>query len=95
MLYTMPLQSIHNTYVMFNSDKTVAFITTRNMKNLETIGIFAGDEEGWVYRLLARDKNEIKKLKCYPYQKTNDTTTNRRIYSKIFFRHYCRGVYRK
>lgn len=69
MLYTMPLQSIHNTYVMFNSDKTVAFITTRNMKNLETIGIFAGDEEGWVYRLLARHKNEIKKLKCYPYQK--------------------------
>lgn len=65
----MPLQSIHNTYVMFNSDKTVAFITTRNMKNLETIGIFAGDEEGWVYRLLARDKNEIKKLKCYPFRK--------------------------
>jgi hypothetical protein len=54
---------------MFNADKTVAFITTKNMKNLETIGIFAGDEEGWVYQLLAQDKNEIKKLKCYPYQK--------------------------
>ena len=69
MIYTMPLESIHNTYVMFNSDKTVAFITTKNMKNLQAIGIFAGDEEGWVYRLLAQDKNEIKKLKCYPYQK--------------------------
>ncbi len=69
MRYTMPLESIHNTYVMFNADKTVAFITTKNMKNLETIGIFAGDEEGWVYELLAQDKNQIKKLKCYPYQK--------------------------
>lgn len=69
MLYTMPLESVHNTYVMFNSDKTVAFITTKSIKNLEAIGIFAGDEEGWVYRLLARDKNEIKKLKCFPYQK--------------------------
>lgn len=69
MLYTMPLESIHNTYVMFNAGKTVAFVTTKNMKNLETIGIFAGDEDGWVYRLLCRDKNEIKKLKCYPYQK--------------------------
>lgn len=69
MLYTMPLQSIHNTFVMFNGDKTVAFITTKNMKNLQTIGIFAGDEESWVYRLLVQDKNEIKKLKCYPYQK--------------------------
>lgn len=65
----MPLESIHNTYVMFNKDKTVAFITTKNMKNLETIGIFAGDEEGWLYQLLTQDKNEIKKLKCYPYQK--------------------------
>lgn len=69
----MPLESIHNTYVMFNKDKTVAFITTKNMKNLETIGIFAGDEEGWVYRSLAQDKNEIKKLKCYPYQKRMTT----------------------
>lgn len=69
MLYRMPLESIHNTYVMFNRDKTVAFITTKNMKSLETIGIFAGDEDGWVYQLLTQDKNEIKKLKCYPYQK--------------------------
>lgn len=69
MLYTMPLVSIHNTYVMFNSDKTVAFITTKNIKNLETISIFAGDEDGWIYRLLARDMNEIKKLKCYPFRK--------------------------
>lgn len=69
MRYAMPLESIHNTYVIFNIDKTVAFVTTKNMKNLETIGIFAGDEEGWLYRLLVRDKNEIKKLKCYPYQK--------------------------
>lgn len=69
MLYTMPIESNHNTYIMFNKDKTVAFITTKNIKNLETIGVFAGDEEGWIYRLLAQDKNEIKKLKCYPYQK--------------------------
>lgn len=69
MLYTLPLDSIHNTYVMFNKDKTVAFITTKNIKNLETIGVFAGDEEGWVYQRLAHDKNEIKKLKCYPYRK--------------------------
>lgn len=69
MLYTMPLESIHNTYVMFNKDKTVAFITNKNLQNLETIGIFADDEEGWVYRLLVQDKNEIKKMKCYPYQK--------------------------
>lgn len=69
MLYTMPLRSIHNTYVIFNGDKTVAFITTNNIKNIETIGVFAGDEDGWVYRLLARDKNEIKKLKCYPFIK--------------------------
>lgn len=69
MLYTLPLESIDNTYVMFNKDKTVAFITTKSMENLETIGIFAGDEEGWVYELLRRDKNEIKKLMCYPYQK--------------------------
>lgn len=69
MLYTLPLKSIHNTFVMFNKDKTVAFITTKDMKNLETIGIFAGDEDGWVYRLLIRNKNEIKKLKCYPFRK--------------------------
>lgn len=69
MLYTMPLESIHNTYVMYNKDKTVAFITNKNLQNLETIGIFAGDEEGWVYQLILQDKNEIKKLKCYPYQK--------------------------
>lgn len=65
----MPLDSIHNTYVMFNKDKTVAFITNKNLQNLETIAIFAGEEEGWVYNMLAQDKNEIKKLKCYPYQK--------------------------
>lgn len=69
MLYTMPLESIHNTYVMCNKDKTVAFITNKNLQNLETIAIFAGDEEGWVYQLISQDKNEIKKLKCYPYKK--------------------------
>lgn len=69
MLHTMPLECFHNTYVMFNRDKTVAFITNKNLQNLETIGIFAGDEQGWVYRLLAQDMNEIKKMKCYPYQK--------------------------
>lgn len=37
MLYTMPLETIHNTYVMYNKDKTVAFITNKNLQNLETI----------------------------------------------------------
>lgn len=69
MFYTMPLESIHNTYVMCNKDKTVAFITNKNLQNLETIGILAGDEEGWIYQLISQDKNEIMKLKCYPYQK--------------------------
>ncbi len=69
MITPMPLEGLHDTYVMFNKDYTVAFITTKNMKNLETIGIFAGDEEKWVYQAIRQNPKFLETLKCFPMRK--------------------------
>lgn len=69
MIIPMPLEGLHDTYVMFNRDYTVSFITTKNLKNLETIGVLAGDEEMWVYQAIRQDPEILKTLKCFPMRK--------------------------
>lgn len=69
MITPMPLKGLHDTYTIFNKDYTVAFITTKNFKNLETIGVLAGDEEKWVYQAIRQDPDILKTLKCYPMRK--------------------------